>query len=43
MKTDTKTCPGWGEDCGTTIPKSSDLCPDCAMARLDAQSPRIPR
>ncbi|GGX51422.1 hypothetical protein GCM10010341_86150 [Streptomyces noursei] len=36
-------CPGWGEECGNEIERGSDLCPDCAMGRLDAQSPRIPR
>ncbi len=35
------TCPGWGEECGNET-EGSDLCPDCHMARLDAQSPRIP-
>lgn len=33
-------CPGWGEECGNPI-GGSDLCPDCTMARLDAQSSRI--
>ncbi|WP_331729437.1 hypothetical protein OG592_43905 (plasmid) [Streptomyces avidinii] len=36
------TCPGWGEECGTETERESDLCPDCHMARMDAQSPRIP-
>jgi hypothetical protein len=36
-------CKGWGEDCGNLIDDGSDLCPDCSIARLDAQSPRIPR
>lgn len=36
----TRACPGWGEDCGTQT--ESDLCGDCTMARMDAQSPRIP-
>lgn len=36
-----RTCPGWGEECGNET-AGSDLCPDCHMARLNAQSPRIP-
>ncbi|MCZ0983928.1 hypothetical protein O1L60_45010 [Streptomyces diastatochromogenes] len=36
------TCPGWGEECGNETEERLDLCPDCHMARLDAQSPRIP-
>lgn len=36
----TRACPGYGEDCGTQT--TSDLCPDCTMGRMDAQSPRIP-
>jgi hypothetical protein len=35
-------CPGWGEECGNETESGADLCPDCHMARLDAQSPRIP-
>ena len=35
-------CKGYGEECGNEIKGSSDLCPDCIMARLDVQSPRIP-
>jgi hypothetical protein len=35
-------CKGWSEACGNEIKGSSDLCPDCTMARLDVQSPRIP-
>jgi hypothetical protein len=37
-----RTCPGWGEDCGNHV-TAGDLCPDCTVARLDAQSPRISR
>lgn len=33
------TCPGWGEECGNQT-AGSDLCPDCHMGRLNAQSPR---
>lgn len=36
----TRACPGYGEDCGTQT--TSELCPDCTMGRLEAQSPRIP-
>ena len=39
----TKPCPGYGEDCGTPIPAGNDLCGDDTMARLDAESPRVPR
>lgn len=40
----TRACRGWGEDCEQTITSdTADLCPDCHMSRLDAQSPRIPR
>lgn len=35
-------CPGWNDSCGNDI-EDGDLCPDCTMARLDAQSPRIQR
>ena len=35
----TRACPGYGEDCGTLT--MSDLCPDCTLARMDAQSPRV--
>jgi hypothetical protein len=36
-------CKGWAADsCGTVIPAEADLCGDCGMARMDAQSPRIP-
>jgi len=36
-------CQGWGADeCGNVIPAEADLCGDCGMARMDAQSPRIP-
>lgn len=40
----TQPCPGFGEECGTPVKHHNDsvLCPDCTMARLDAQSPRIP-
>ncbi|MGX1514005.1 hypothetical protein [Streptomyces collinus] len=38
-----KACPGWGEDCGTPVTGTSDLCPDCIAGRLDAQSPRVCR
>ncbi|MDX3165892.1 hypothetical protein PV516_19080 [Streptomyces scabiei] len=41
--TTTRTCPGWGEDCGNPTESGMDLCPDCHMGRLDAESPRIPR
>lgn len=38
-----RVCPGWGGECGNeTTWATADLCPDCHMARLDAQSPRIP-
>ncbi|MDX3213855.1 hypothetical protein [Streptomyces scabiei] len=36
------TCPGWDEECGNETERGADLCPDCLMARLDAQSPRLP-
>jgi hypothetical protein len=36
-------CPGYGEYCGNLLAPADDLCPDCTMARLNAQSPRIPR
>lgn len=38
-------CPGYAvPECGNRLPRrSSDLCPDCSTARLDAESPRIPR
>lgn len=36
-------CPGHGESCGNPLSVDNDLCSDCGMARLDAQSPRIPR
>jgi hypothetical protein len=36
-------CKGWATaGCGTVIPPEADLCGDCGMARMDAQSPRIP-
>lgn len=34
-------CPGWNDSCGNMLEGDADLCPDCTMARLDAQSPRI--
>lgn len=34
-------CPGWNEECGNEIDPGDDLCPDCLMARLNAQSPRV--
>jgi hypothetical protein len=38
-----RTCPGYGpEECGNAPQGDSDLCPDCLMARLDAESPRTP-
>ncbi|MFI6689317.1 hypothetical protein [Streptomyces sp. NPDC050485] len=37
-----RTCPGWGAQCGNETTGEADLCPDCHMGRLDAQSPRIP-
>ena len=33
-------CTGYGEPCGNPT-GGNDLCPDCTMARLDVQSPRI--
>lgn len=36
-------CPGWDDSCGNLREEGADLCPDCTMARLNAQSPRIPR
>ena len=36
-------CPGWNDSCGNMLPEGDDLCPDCTMGRLDAQSPRIPK
>lgn len=43
-------CRGYGEECGTLVALRSDqdpgfgvLCLDCAGARRDAESPRIPR
>jgi hypothetical protein len=36
-------CKGWNTECGTELKGSSELCPDCTMARLDEQSSRIPR
>lgn len=36
-------CPGWGESCGNSMTPHDDLCPDCTMGRMDAQSPRIPK
>lgn len=41
--TPSKPCPGYGEDCGTPIPADRDLCGDDTMARMDAESPRVPR
>lgn len=40
----TRPCRGYGEECGTPVKHhgDSDLCPDCTVARMDAQSPRIP-
>lgn len=35
-------CPGWNDSCGNKV-EDGDLCPDCTMARLDAQSPRLQR
>lgn len=35
----TRPCPGYGEDCGTQT--TDDLCGDCALARMDEQSPRV--
>jgi hypothetical protein len=43
MTTKTKHCPGWGEECGNKIPAPEDLCPDCTVGRLEAQSPRVPQ
>lgn len=37
-----RTCPGWGEECGADTKPGADLCPTCHAGRLDAQSPRIP-
>lgn len=40
---DKRICPGFGvEDCGNDVLIGEDLCPDCLVARLDQQSPRIP-
>jgi hypothetical protein len=36
-------CPGYGEYCGNLLTPDADLCPDCHGARLDRESPRIPR
>lgn len=36
-------CPGYGEYCGNSPLPGSDLCGDCLSARLDNQSPRIPK
>ncbi len=36
-------CRGYGEDCGLPIFAPADLCPDCHMARMNTESPRIPR
>lgn len=43
-------CRGYGAECGVPVapqpgqdPGAGRLCPDCTMARLDAESPRIPR
>lgn len=41
MTTETKPCPGWGEGCGNKIPSAEDLCPDCTVGRLEAQSPKL--
>lgn len=35
----TKSCPGYGESCGTTIPASSDLCGSCSVGRTNTQTP----
>lgn len=40
---DALSCPGFNDSCGNLITPGNDLCPDCSIARLDAQSPRIPR
>ena len=36
-------CPGWNDSCSQLLPKGNDLCPDCTMGRMNAQSPRIPQ
>ncbi|MFG3157213.1 hypothetical protein ACGF7W_34845 [Streptomyces sp. NPDC048219] len=41
IETEPRTCRGWTEPCGNPV-EDGDLCPDCTMGRLDAQSPRIP-
>lgn len=35
-------CPGWNDSCGNTLEGDANLCPDCTMGRMNAQSPRIP-
>lgn len=40
---DNRECWGYRADCGNPKALGDDLCPDCAKARLDAESPRIPR
>lgn len=34
-------CPGWNDSCDNVIEGDADLCPDCTMGRMNAQSPRI--
>lgn len=40
---DAGACPGVGLYCGNLIGPGVDVCGDCHMARLDRESPRIPR
>lgn len=35
-------CPGYNDSCGNILGEGEDLCPDCTLARLDAESPREP-
>lgn len=32
-------CPGWNDSCGNKLEGDADLCPDCTMGRMNAQSP----
>lgn len=36
-------CWGYNDSCGNLRLPGEELCADCAKARLDAESPRIPR
>lgn len=33
-------CPGWDDSCANLREEAADLCGDCLLGRLDAQSPR---